>query len=352
MSGLSGGTRPVDRLDESFTHQAVAPKRFPVTDDPRWAERSYYVVSLPGGGIMNAGRQLYANAGQRVGFLACRMGSSLHAFVATEEYRYGDDPDQPCVGAVCVTVLEPMKAVRIRSLDERAPLAVDLTYEARFPAVATDVNRIVRHGEVVTEYLNFFQPGRYTGSLRMGTEEITLNGRLGFRDRGWGVRKHEGAPARGLVFMVGCELESSSLYLFVYENARGERMFTNGWLIDERGCFDVVERVDHDLLFADGLFRSGTWRVRTERGRSLRVEGRTAGALYLSAVGYRREGHRGLDGHRHYDLADAEVDRELRGQTDYATDFVVDGERGYGYCEVGLGVHSRYRPESPGPLGS
>lgn len=152
--------------------------------------------------------------------------------------------------------------------------------------------------------------------------------------------------------MVGCELESSSLYLFVYENARGERMFTNGWLIDERGCFDVVERVDHDLLFADGLFRSGTWRVRTERGRSLRVEGRTAGALYLSAVGYRREGHRGLDGHRHYDLADAEVDRELRGQTDYATDFVVDGERGYGYCEVGLGVHSRYRPESPGPLGS
>lgn len=345
MSGQGGGIRPVDQLDESFTHQAVAPKRFAVTDDPRWAERAYHVVSLPGGGILNAGRQLYPNAGRRVGFVSCRVGSSLHALVATEGYRYGDDPDQPGVGAVCVDVLEPMKAVRIRSVDERAALAVDLTYEARFPAVATDVNRIVRHGELVTEYMNFFQPGRYTGSVRAGGEEIVLDGRLGFRDRGWGVRKHEGAPARGLVFMAGCELESWSLYLFAYENARGERMFTNGWLIDERGCFDMVKRVDHDLRFDDVLFRSGVWDVRTEHGRCLRVEARTAGALYLSAVGYRREGHEGLDGYRHYDLADAEADRGLRGQTDYAADFVVGGERGYGYCEVGLGVHARYRPE-------
>jgi hypothetical protein len=344
----------VDRLDESFTHQAVAPRRRVGASDPLWAERSYFVVSLPGGGLVNAGRQLYANAGRRIGFVSCRRGSGQRALVSSAAYTDGDDPDAAQVGPVSVEVLEPMRVARIRTLDRGGPLAVDLTYEARFPAVATDVNRIERNGQLLTEYMNFFQPGQMSGVVVTDSQEIVLDRRRAFRDRGWGVRKHEGAPARGLVFMVGAEFDPLSLYLFVYESARGEPMLTNGWLIDESGAADTVVDLVHELSVEGDVLVGGRWTVSTARGRSLELRGCMTEGLHLAAVGYRRDGHQGIEGHRRYDLTESRIVRDLSGQTDYGADYLLRGIgakdlSGYGYCELGLGVHARYRPEPGGP---
>jgi hypothetical protein len=49
-------------LDESFGHQLVAPRSRTLYDDERWAERAYYLLHL-GDLTLNAGRQLYSNAG-------------------------------------------------------------------------------------------------------------------------------------------------------------------------------------------------------------------------------------------------------------------------------------------------
>ena len=71
--------------------------------------------------------------------------------------------------------------------------------------------------------------------------------RAGFRDRGWGLRKHEGAARRGLHVACMCELPDEALYMLLYENAAGERMLTNGWVMAESGLVDTVRAVSHSL---------------------------------------------------------------------------------------------------------
>jgi hypothetical protein len=243
-----------------------------------------------------------------------------------------------------------MRVVRIRTLDDGGPLAVDLTYRSRFPAGATAVNRIERDGRLLTEYMNFFQPGEMSGIVSTPDDEVTLDRRRAFRDRGWGLRKHEGAPGRGLVFMVAAEFDECSLYLFAYENARGERMLTNGWLIDASGARDTVAELTHDLTITDGVLAEGHWFLRMTGGPSLELRGHMVDGLHLAVVGYRRGGHEGIEGHRSYDLSDPRVSAELSGQTDYPTQFLLGAvgapdRLGYGICELGLGSHTRYRPD-------
>ena len=80
--------------------------------------------------------------------------------------------------------------------------------------------------------------------------------RAGFRDRGWGLRKHEGAPRRGFVVFAGVELPDAALYALLYETASGRRVFTNGWLMDESGVADTVVEAEHDrALDAERIHR-------------------------------------------------------------------------------------------------
>lgn len=335
----------IDWLDESFTHQIVAPKRVTAITSPRWAERAYFVVSLPEGGLFNAGRQLYAQDGRRFGFIACRQGDTLDAWCGSRPYTPGDDPDDPTVGPLRFDVLEPMRRLRVAFADP-GPISVDVTFDARLRPVQTDVNRIEREGRVVTEYMNIFQSGLFNGRIEFDGKVTVLKDRPGFRDRGWGLRAHEGAPRRGFGFTLACELPDRSLYLFLYETASGRRSLTNGWLIGEGDLVDAVVDVEHDLRFNAQHLAGGICRVRLASGRELSVGFDADSHLYLSAVGYRREGHTGLNGRYQYDLRRPDVVASLAGQTDAAVRVDVAGVSGVGFCEVGLGIHARYRPET------
>ena len=74
-----------------------------------------------------------------------------------EPFAHGDDPDRPDVGALRIEAVRPLAQVRLVLDDPGLGLAFDLTWRARVPPVPTDRNRIERDGEVVTDYMNFFQ---------------------------------------------------------------------------------------------------------------------------------------------------------------------------------------------------
>ena len=230
--------------------------------------------------------------------------------------------------------------------DPSGPLAFDLTYEARFPPVASDRNRIELKGEVVTDYMNFFQSGRYSGVLAVDGREVTVSDRAGFRDWGWGLRKHEGSPRRGLVVFIGAELPEAAVYALLYETASARRVFTNGWLMDQDGVADRVVEAEHDLDFDGALLRGGRVALELASGgrREVVIEVRTR--LFLSAVGYSADPAAREPGRDRHDLAEPEVTARLVGQTDNGCRFTVDGVEGHGYVETGLGVHARYAPET------
>lgn len=333
-------------LDEAYGHQLVRPRMATEHASPHWQERCYHLLFAESGLMLNMGRSIWPRVGLRRAFLGATDGRTQHCvrtelpFVPSLEEG---GPNDPSVGGIEVEVLEPLKRIALRYADDQ--LTVDLTWTARFPPVATSPQRVEQHGEVVTDYMNFFQSGVYDGVVELHGKRHEIRERAGFRDRGWGARKHEGAPRRGLVLAGFCELPDEALYMIMFETASGRRVLTNGWSIRD-GVVDPVESIDHDLAFdGEWLLSGGSVTLGLASGARRQVAVEPRNRLYLAGVGYSPDATLTAPGIDRYDVSRAEVRERLRGQTDHGSRFTVDGVAGHGYVETGLGVHARYRPE-------
>jgi hypothetical protein len=342
---------PLSPGDESFRHQAVAPLLATAHVDPAWAERCWHLLNVGGGWVLGTGRATWPHGGRRTAVAGLCTGDLQLSRRVREPFAHGDDPDRPDVGPIRIEATKPLDEVRLVLDESGFGLAFDLTWRARFPPVATDRNRIERDGEVVTDYMNFFQSGRYSGSVRVDGEERVLEERAGFRDRGWGLRKHEGAARRGMHVFCACELPEESLYVLLYETASGRRAFTNGWLICERGLTDTVVAAEHDLSLEGRRLLDGHLVVELASGGSRDVRFEAEGRLWMETLGYTAVPGRADPGAERWDVTDDAVRRELDGMFDNPCTFVVDGVPGHGFVEVGLGVHARYLPEGAGASG-
>lgn len=181
----------------------------------------------------------------------------------------------------------------------------------------------------------------------MGGERIGVRDRAGFRDRGWGLRKHDGAPRRGLVLNCTCELGDRAIYMVLFETASGRRVLTSGWVMGE-GAADLTA-VEHDLgVDAVGLLHGGRFRFATATGVVHQVAFEVVNRLFYSEIGYTADEPRRAPGSGSFDLTDPDVVAGLVGQTANAAVFTVDGQPGHGYVETGIGTHVRYRPDGPG----
>lgn len=335
-------------LDESFGHQIVAPRTTTIHEDPTWAERCYYLLFAGDDLTLNTGRAVYPFDGRRTAFVGVATGREILALRAAEPFDPGDDPDHPETGPIGIEVIRPLEEVRLKLKDPGGPLAVDLTFTSRLPPVATEPNRIEQDERVVTDYMNFFQSGWYSGTVVIDDQTHQIDRRPGFRDRGWGIRKHEGSPRRGLVVFCGCELPDRSIYALFYERASGRRVFTNGWLIDSDGVVERVVDLAHDLTFKGQLLQDGVLNLTFGSGRRSQLRFEARNRLFMRTIGYSADPEERAPGRTRHDLTDTETVARLLGQTDNGCVFDFDGEPGHGYVETGLGVHARYRPNGEG----
>jgi hypothetical protein len=329
-------TQPIPTAsDESFRHPLPAPGS---------AERCYHLLHLGGPVILHAGRGLWPDAGRRTAFAGVTTGSVQHALRLAEPVAPGDDPDHPQIGPLRIEAVRPLEEIRLVLEGAEIPLAFDLTYVARFPPAATEPNRIEHDGRLVTDYTNLFQSGRYSGTVVIDGAEHVVTDRPGFRDRGWGLRKHEGAPGRGLVVAMFCELPAEAIYLILYETASGRRVFTNGWRFSG-GAVDPVAVAEHRLRFDGTLLTGGEVDVAFASGQRRTIELEVEGRLFLTPVGYTTDPSRAAPGAERHDITDPAVVAALDGQNDNACRFRVGAEEGHGYTETGLGEHVTYRPQ-------
>lgn len=331
--------------DESYRHQAVAPAAETAYMDAAWAERCWHLVNLGGGWVLGAGRATWPHGGRRTAVAGLNTGRTQFARRAEEPFALGDDPDRPDVGPIRIEPVVALREIRLVLDEPDLDLAFDLTYHARFAPVPTARNRIERHGEVVTDYMNFFQSGLYSGVVRAEGEERQIRARAGFRDRGWGLRKHEGAARRGMHVFCACELPQEALYLLLYENAAGERMLTNGWVMGEGGLVDTVRAASHSLRLDGRRLLGGSITAELASGDTREIAFETEGRMWMEALGYTAVPGRGDPGADRLDVTDPDVRDAFAGLYDNACTFVVDGVAGHGYVEVGLGTHVRYLPE-------
>jgi hypothetical protein len=331
--------------DESYTHQLVAPRLLAARLDPTWAERTYLSARLGPGLMFDAGRAVYPYRGESKAFVSVSVPGAQHAVRVAKAFAPGDDPDNPQVGDVRIEVVEPLRELRITHDAPGVPMEVDLRFRARGPVVPSDRNIIEVGGEVVTDYMNFYQSGYYEGTIEVDGRRYEIEPVAGFRDRGWGMRKHEGAPRRGFVLFAALEFADTAMWLLLYESASGKRHFTNGWLAGPDGIRDTVTGLDHRLELDGTTLRSGELDLEFSSGARRSLEFTVDGRIFLAAGGYTAREDWPPVGHSRYDTEDAEVVAMLDGQNDHGCVCALDGEPGHGFVETGFGVHARYRPE-------
>ncbi|HEY2654094.1 MAG TPA: hypothetical protein VGI50_19375 [Solirubrobacteraceae bacterium] len=341
----SSWAEAMSSADESYTHQLVAPRLLAARLDPTWAERTYLSARLAPGLMFDAGRAVYPYRGDAKAFVSVSVPGAQHAVRAAKDFAPGDDPDDPHVGEVCIEVVEPLRELRITSEAPGAPMQVDMRFRARGPVVPSDRNVIEVRGEVVTDYMNFYQSGYYEGTIELDGRRYEIAPVAGFRDRGWGMRKHEGAPRRGFVLFAALEFADTAMWLLLYESASGKRHFTNGWLAGPDGIRDTVTGLDHRLDVEGTTLRSGALDLEFASGAQRSLEFTIDGRIFLSAGGYTAREDWPPLGHSRYDTEDPEVVAMLDGQNDHGCVCTLDGEPGHGFVETGFGVHARYRPE-------
>jgi hypothetical protein len=331
--------------DESYTHQLVAPRLLTARLDPTWAERTYLSARLAPGLMFDAGRAVYPYRGDAKAFVSVSVPGAQYAVRAVRDFAPGDDPDDPQVGEVRIEVVEPLRELRITNDAPGGPMRVDLRFRARGPVVPSDRNVIEVGGEVVTDYMNFYQSGYYDGTIDLEGRRYEVAPVAGFRDRGWGMRKHEGAPRRGFVLFGALEFADTAIWLLLYESASGKRHFTNGWLAGREGIRDTVTGLEHQLELDGTTLRSGALDLEFASGARRSLEFTVDGRIFLSAGGYTAREEWPPVGHSRYDTEDSEVVAMLDGQNDHGCVCALDGEAGHGFIETGFGVHARYRPE-------
>lgn len=331
-------------LDEAFGHQIVASRATVEHASPAWAERCYHLVHATPEVTLSTGRAWHPMLRTRTAFVGVTRGRTQLTLRTAADDVPAVDGDLPTVGPIRIEVIEPLREVRLVLDAPGSPLSYDLTYHYRFDPVLTERNRIERDGVVVTDYINFFASGRYRGVVTVDGSDIAVDAN-GFRDRGWGLRKHEGAPRRGLVLAMFAEFGAEALYCLLYETASGRRVFSNAWRL--RAGVEAQRGTDlrHDLDIVDGLLEAGRLTARfgdEDLEASFVVNNR----VFLSPLGYAPgdpPGRTGVLERFEHDAPDARA--ILPGQTDHGVTVRVGDLVGNGYVESGLGVHARYAPD-------
>ena len=331
--------------DDSYTHQVVAPAVATAYVDPAWAERCWHVVYLGDGWTAGAGRAVWPHGGRHTARAGLNTGGVQYARRTEQPYEIGDDPNRGQVGPIRIETIEPLREIRLIVDEPGLPFGFDLRYVARFPAVPTDRNLVEREGEILTDYMNFFQSGVYSGVVHADGEERRIEGRAGFRDRGWGLRKSEGPARRGFHIACNIEFEDESLYSLLYETGSGRRVFTNGWVIDNTGVTDVVTAIEHDLVFDGVHLVRGTMNYTFRSGETREVNLTPEGSLWIGTLGYTADAELAGPGTGCYDLTDADVRRTVEGVQEATGTFRYGDSTGYGFLETSLGAHRRYNPQ-------
>ncbi|MEY9844693.1 hypothetical protein ABH940_001762 [Streptacidiphilus sp. BW17] len=358
--------RPVP-LDEYPVHQVPLSMRHVTTGDRNAYDRCiFHVFDHNGRALLIAGLGVYPNTGVIDAYATLKVGDTLHAVRASD--ALGEDRMKLQVGPVRIEVVEPLRTLRLVCEGDGTPdgLALDLTWQAEFPAV-WEPHHVGRTGDRLTlEGRRFVQAGGATGVIRAGGVEyrVTPEQWTGTRDRSWGVRPIPGEqPGRAAeehrpegFHWVWCPIRFRDRFVMVIlqEDADGYRTLNEALLVHADGGARDGTRKDEQLGWphVDIRYRSGT---RVPEGAVLHLTDSArkpveihaellggsplaVGAGYPPAADWQHgtwQG-RGWVDRRSYDLTDPnDLALASYGVTDHAARFTLNGETGHGIFEHG-----------------
>lgn len=185
----------------------------------------------------------------------------------------GPDRLQTSVGPIAVTIVEPLRVLRIDVDDRESGVAASLTFTARAP-VFEEPHYLWSTGDrTVFDITRLTQNGTWRGWIRAaGTEvAVTDDGWWGTRDRSWGIRpvgeREGGAPnmPMGFYWLWAPLNFDDACYLFdVNEYADGSRWHESAMVASAGGESVEQGRADYSLTLRSGTRHAAEAEVRFE----------------------------------------------------------------------------------------
>ncbi len=185
----------ITSFDDYPLHPGTAPINETATADLNHYDR-YYFNGYPADGsyYLAAAMGLYPNR-QVIDAAFCVMRGGRQTSVYSSGRAPRDPRQATAVGAVTVTIVEPLQRLRLQVEAAEQGLRADLEFCAR-SAPIEEPHFFQRTGaRVVFDYTRLTQFGHWTGWVEMDGERLDLGeGIWGSRDRSWGIRP-VGEPA-------------------------------------------------------------------------------------------------------------------------------------------------------------
>ena len=309
LSTNYGGLVPEDEL---LTHQIVDTFATVSQSDPSWTEKIWTTAHARDNSLQVAlGVGKYTNRGVFDGAAGVCRGTEQ--WTVRGGRRLSSDPSGTDVGPIHYSVVEPLKAIRIR-LDktEHAPIAFDVEVRGSFPPALEDPwpDRSPDGYRVTHNVLRYHQIGVASGWVELDGErtEIDPDEWISIRDHSWGLRPGVGKPIPGLprggrridrMFMTWCPMtmtrpDGSAYSLFVFlQQEKGDGFESTRYQAEQQNGDGTAVRfaaVEQELHFEDANRRltHGTITLTESDGtrRPLTITAAGPTGFHLGTAGY------------------------------------------------------------------
>jgi hypothetical protein len=238
---------PYGPWDEYFVHQLPRPLDTVHNSDPTWSDRCYFSVQNPEGTMLVVtGYGINPNTQRGHGYAKIAFADGRHIDLDCAR-RVVDDRGELYAGPMRWTCVEPLKRWTLTLGPNDSGLEYELHYESRAPMWELLPIEIRKRGRTIVDMTHMKQSGRYSGWVKVGGEEISVDGFLGGRDRTFGVRMSDEID---FWIWLAIQFEDCSLEAYVFESRDGTVNYLDGGVTFEDGRHSHrFVSVEHDLRF-------------------------------------------------------------------------------------------------------
>src|SRR3954447_2554729 len=180
-------------FDEFPFHQHPLPFGMPATTDSKFND-GYWFGFYSGDWYVLTVLRLHPNVNAIDGATSIVHGGRIRSVRFSRALR--PRSDALAVGPLTITVLEPLRRLRLTLAENPTGVRYDVELEAQAEPFVEDRYQHVKYGVIVNDTIRYTQICRAAGTVWDGVEEVAVDRWHSIRDHSWGVRTSMGPHAK------------------------------------------------------------------------------------------------------------------------------------------------------------
>jgi hypothetical protein len=272
----------ITSFDDFCIHQTTQPIAEPASSDRNFYDRYWFNgFDIAEKYMFEVGFGLYPNRRVMDAHFSVTLGSKQYAFHASR--RAPKERGETTVGPLSVTVLEPMRRIRVVLAPNEHEIECELIFTAASIPHEEPQNIMYDDGHLIMHNSRFTQMGYWEGYFSIDGERQEVTRAQGIRDKSWGVRPvgepQGGAPglmnAEPGVYWVWCPINFGDMasQFGTFEDRDGKATQVSADLVPLYASPDEIPALtDPGLQHMENVRHKIHWRKGTRFAQSAQID--------------------------------------------------------------------------------